>query len=104
MSSAASEHPFPLRQPTKHWFLPGMLAPSLFAVIAMAFFQATGDVRLCSPTLLWISGAVAVGFCAQASLRESGPLHQRVYIFCVLLIVVYLQMLMPRLWFWPTAH
>lgn len=103
MSSVASEHPFPLGQQTRHWFLPALLAPSLYVVVAMAVHQGTGNEFICSPALFWIAGAIAVGYSAWEVLRESGPLHRRVCLFCALLILVYLQMLLPRLWGWPAA-
>lgn len=101
MSSVASNHPFPLAIRQNEWFLPIMLAPSLSAVVCFAYSLAMGKHTPCSPALLLLASVFAVVYGARVILREPGPVHRRVCAFCAILFLIYLQLLLPRLWGWP---
>ncbi len=103
MTNVASNHPFPMTTRRHEWFLPAMLTPSLYLVASFAYCLATGSRVLCSPALFMVAGLIPVVYGACVFLRESGPLHRRLCAFCAVLILVYLQLLLPRLWAWPWA-
>lgn len=101
MSSVASEPPFPLPARRNEWFLPVMLAPSLYMMVSFAVCLATGSSTPCSPTLLLLVGALSVLYGGWVILRDTGPAHRRICAFCAVLFLVYIQLLLPQLWGWP---
>lgn len=104
MSSVASKHPFPLPNPQSDWYLPALLAPSLYLMFSLAFFWGSGNDVLCSPILLTLVGLVSISVGSLAIQRENIPRHRQICQFCLLLTLVYLQLLLSRLWGWPVGN
>lgn len=102
MSAVASKPPFPIAEQHSHWLLPAMLAPSLYLMAAFAYLSASGNGLLCSPTLLFLVGLGSIYFGGREILRSSGPRHRQICQFVAVLFLVYLQLLLPRLWGLPS--
>ncbi|WP_309385427.1 hypothetical protein [Cerasicoccus frondis] len=102
MNAVITKHPFPLAAKPDHWLLPAMLAPSFYVMFSFSFYWGSGNPALCSPTLLMLTGLIALAYCGRSIYRDKKqPLHRQVCHYCALVLLVYLQLLLPRLWGWP---
>ncbi|WP_269539573.1 hypothetical protein [Cerasicoccus fimbriatus] len=102
MNAVATKHPFPLTPRPNQWFLPAMLAPSLYIMVSFAFYWGSGNPVLCSPALLLITGFISLAYCGRAIYRDSRePRHRQISLFVGIVFLIYLQQLLPRLWGWP---
>ncbi|GHB93692.1 hypothetical protein [Cerasicoccus arenae] len=103
MSAVVSKHPFPITTPQRRdWLLPVMLAPSLYVMLSFAVYWGSGSAMLCSPPLLLVIGILAIIYGARSIYRENHESrHRQVCQYCALLTLIYLQLLLPRLWGWP---
>ncbi|WP_309397319.1 hypothetical protein [Cerasicoccus maritimus] len=79
-----------------------MLAPSFYVMLSFGVFWGTGNAILCSPALLLVVSMFVLVYCGRGIYKQRGqPLHRQVCHFCALVLLVYLQLLLPRLWGWP---
>ncbi|MEO0796154.1 MAG: hypothetical protein AAFX93_13370 [Verrucomicrobiota bacterium] len=100
MSSVASKHPFPVVSRESDVILPVLLAPSLYVITSYAVFWGSGSVLLQSPNIILLVGLLSVLVGARMIFRRnsSEPRDRQICSFIALVMLIYLQLLLPRLW------
>lgn len=101
MAVVASKHPFPLARQNPDWVVPVVLAPGLWVMFCYALFWGAGIVVPGAAELLLLTGLGALLLTGRALLHRPRLGASQFFWFCLALALIYLQLLLPRLWGWP---